>query len=178
MDSTGKKLKFTTNMRNGLSALAIRSGVAAAMFVAVPAAMAASPTPVDTERTPTSAGLEKLVGTYDSVGTGGGATLFPNTYNFVTQNLVSCKNVNGCSIGGEAMVMIDPKGQSWAICLDVDGNTLSCQYQAQQSGLTTGNARAWTTAPMGKHSLRTYVTVSAPDATLSDFQTDARVYTP
>jgi hypothetical protein len=161
-----------------MSAMPIRAWVAAAILVPVPVALAASPVPVNTERQSTSTVLEKLVGTVDMVGSGNGATLFPNVYNFVGQNPVSCKNVNGCSIGVEAMVMVDPQGQSWSICLDVDGNILSCQYQTQQVGWTTGNARAWTTVAQGHHTVHTYVTVSATDATLSDFQTDAHVYTP
>jgi hypothetical protein len=130
---------------------------------------------------PTAGGKEKLVATYDAVGNGSGTSLPQFGFTTVASSTVKCES-GGCSIGIESMAQITPKGGDWAICLLVDGTSVSCQYQGVQgstSGFVVGNARGWASGlSAGNHTVDTQLYAEGAGATYAYFQTDSRVYKP
>ena len=124
---------------------------------------------------------EKLIATYDAVGNGLSAALPQFAFTTVATSVVKCTNSGGCSIGIEAMNQIQSAGADWAICLLIDGSSVSCQYQGVQAGpssFVVGNARGWGTVAFGNHTVDTQLYTESASATYQYFQTDTRVYKP
>ena len=124
---------------------------------------------------------ETLLGTYDASGNGLSTSLPQYTFTTIATSKVKCGNATGCSIGIESMAQIQSGGADWAICLLIDGNQASCQYQGVQSGPSSyvvGNARGWGTVAQGSHTVDTQLYTESASATYQYFQTDARVYKP
>jgi len=125
---------------------------------------------------------EKLSSTYDAVGNGLSTALPQFAFTTVASNNVKCNHLHGCSIGIESMAQMHTGGADWAICLLIDGSSVSCQYQGVQSGPSTyvvGNARGWASAvPNGFHTVETQLYTESASATYQYFQTDVRIYKP
>jgi len=124
---------------------------------------------------------EKLIGTYDAVGNGLSTALPQFAFTTVASSVVKCSNAAGCSIGIEASNQIQTAGADWAICLLIDGASVSCQYQGVQAGPSSfviGNARGWGTVASGTHTVDTQLYTESASATYQYFQTDVRVYKP
>jgi len=124
---------------------------------------------------------EKLIATYDASGNGLSASLPQFAFTTVASSVVKCTNSGGCSIGIEAMNQIQSAGADWAICLLIDGSSVSCQYQGVQAGpssFVVGNARGWGTVAFGTHTVDTQLYTESASATYQYFQTDTRVYKP
>jgi hypothetical protein len=125
---------------------------------------------------------ELLSNNYDAMGNGAGSSLTQNSYTTIASNRVKCNHAHGCSIGIETMAQVQTAGADWGICLLVDGNAVSCQYQGVQSGpssFVVGNARGWATGVTeGFHTVDTQLYTESASATYEYFQTDVRVYKP
>jgi hypothetical protein len=120
-----------------------------------------------------------LIASYDSLGNGGYLPQF--TFTTVTTNKVNCPNAAGCSIGIEAMDQVQTGGADWAICLRIDGASVSCQYQGMQPdgrAFVVGNARGWGTVSQGIHTVDAQLYTDGASAMAGYFQTDVRVYKP
>jgi hypothetical protein len=141
-----------------------------------PAAARAQP---DAELGPNT--KETLLATYDASGNGQSASLPQFAFTTIASSKVKCGNATGCSIGIESMAQLRTGGGDWAICLLIDGNAVSCQYQGVQSGpsgFVVGNARGWGSVSKGSHTVETQLYAEGSGATYQYFQTDARVYKP
>jgi hypothetical protein len=125
---------------------------------------------------------EILSSTYDAVGNGLSTALPQFAFTTVASNHVKCNHAHGCSIGIESMAQMHTGGADWAICLVVDGGSVSCQYQGIQSGpssFVSGNARGWATGvAQGTHTVETQLYTESASATYQYFQTDVRIYKP
>jgi len=124
---------------------------------------------------------EKLLATYDAVGNGFSASLPQFAFTTIATSTIKCGNSGGCSVGIEAMNQMNTGGADWAICLLIDGSSVSCQYQGVQSGpsgFVVGNARGWGTVSAGTHTVDTQLYTESASATYQYFQTDTRVYKP
>lgn len=120
----------------------------------------------------------KLLKTVTGVGNGSDASL-SNGFNTIDERTISCTVAAGCAIGFETMAQIKPQGADWAICLFIDGNYLSCQYQGVQgstSGYVVGNARGMGTVSQGNHTVTTQIYTESGTATYAYYQTDYRLY--
>jgi hypothetical protein len=125
---------------------------------------------------------EVLSSTYDAVGNGLSTSLPQFAFTTVATNSVKCNHAHGCSIGIETTAQMQTGGADWAICLLVDGASVSCQYQGVQSGpsgFVVGNARGWASGvPQGFHTVETQLYTESASATYQYFQTDVRIYKP
>ncbi|MBQ0959045.1 hypothetical protein KAK06_08735 [Ideonella sp. 4Y11] len=120
----------------------------------------------------------KLLKTVTGVGNGLGAALTLG-FNTVDERSVSCTVAAGCAIGFESMAQLKPQGSDWAICLLIDGNSVSCQYQGVQgstTGYVVGNARGMGTVTQGTHTVTTQIYTESSTATYTYYQTDYRIY--
>ena len=125
---------------------------------------------------------ESLSSTYDAVGNGVSTSLPQFGFTTIATNKVKCNHLQGCSIGIETMAQMHTGGADWAICLLIDGSSVSCQYQGVQSGPSSyvvGNARGWAAGvPNGFHTVETQLYTESSSATYQYFQTDVRIYKP
>jgi hypothetical protein len=124
---------------------------------------------------------EKLTGVYDASGNGFSTSLPQFAFTTIATSMVKCSNAAGCSIGIETMAQIQSAGADWAICLLIDGGSVSCQYQGVQAGpssFVVGNARGWGTVALGTHQVDTQLYTESASATYQYFQTDTSVYKP
>jgi len=119
------------------------------------------------------------IASYSSLGTGPGY-LPQFTFTTVATSKVNCPNAAGCSIGIEAMNQMHPGAADWAICLRIDGASVSCQYQGLQpkAAYVVGNARGWGQVSQGTHVVETQLYTDGATAQAGYFQTDVRVYKP
>jgi hypothetical protein len=124
---------------------------------------------------------EKLIGTYNATGNGVSTALPQFAFTTIASNTIKCGNATGCSVGIGTMSQIQSAGADWAICLLIDGTSVSCQYQGVQSGPSSyvvGNARGWGTVSSGTHTVDTQLYTESASATYQYFQTDVNVYKP
>jgi len=125
---------------------------------------------------------ELLSSTYDAVGNGLSTSLPAFAFTTIATNKVKCNHAHGCSFSIETMAQMQTGGADWAICLLVDGASVSCQYQGVQSGpssFVVGNARGWLSGiPQGFHTVDTQLYTESNSATYQYFQTDVRTYKP
>jgi hypothetical protein len=128
---------------------------------------------------PQGIGPKKLQKSWLAAGNGGGASLPQFAFTTVDTTTVSC-TVTNCTIGVETMAQIQPKGGDWAICLLVDGSSVSCQYQGlqgQTTGYAVGNARGVATGlAIGNHTVTTQLYAEGSGCVYAYYQTDSRVY--
>jgi hypothetical protein len=120
----------------------------------------------------------KLLKTVTGVGNGLGAALATG-FNTIDERTVSCTVAAGCAIGFEAMAQLKPQGSDWAICLLIDGVSVSCQYQGIQgstTGYVVGNARGMGTVAQGTHTVTTQIYTESSTAIYTYYQTDYRIY--
>lgn len=120
----------------------------------------------------------KLLKTVTGVGNGNAAALTAG-FNTIDERTIACTVAAGCAIGFEAMAQIKPQGSDWAICLLIDGSSVSCQYQGVQgstTGWVVGNARGMGTVTQGTHTVTTQVYTESSTAVYAYFQTDYRLY--
>jgi hypothetical protein len=171
--------------------MSIRTVIAVSLLASAVAAVAGTPNGAPNGAPAVHAGstqgqlgpntAEKLAATYDASGNGSGTSLPQFAFTTVATSTVKCNNSAGCSIGIESMAQIQSAGADWAICLLIDGSSVSCQYQGVQAGPSTfvvGNARGWGTVALGSHTVTTQLYTESASATYEYFQTDARVYKP
>lgn len=135
-----------------------------------------------TEAAPLVIGPKKLINTYIGQGNGNNAALPQFAYTTIDTATVKCPNTAGCTIGIESMTQLKPQGGDWAICLRVDGVSVSCQYQGHQgsgSGYVVGNARGVKAGvTLGDHTVTTQLYAEGAGATYAAYQSDYRVYKP
>jgi hypothetical protein len=170
--------------------MSIRTFVAVSLIATTVAAVAAGSgapkgAPAGAQASPNAVAgpntKEKLLATYDASGNGNSASLPQFAFTTIASSVVKCGNAGGCSIGIEAMNQMKTGGADWAICLLIDGASVSCQYQGVQSGpsgYVVGNARGWGTVSSGTHTVDTQLYTESGSASYQYFQTDARVYKP
>jgi hypothetical protein len=121
----------------------------------------------------------KLQKTVTGLGNGLGASLPQFAFTTIDERTVTCAVAAGCAIGMEAMAQMKPQGADWAICLYIDGLSVSCQYQGIQgstTGYVVGNARGMGTVAQGNHTVTTQLYTEAATSTYAYFQTDYRIY--
>lgn len=126
----------------------------------------------------TIGGSMKLLKTVTGTGNGNGTPLTLG-FNTVDERVINCTVAAGCAIGIESMGQIKPMGSDWAICLLIDGASVSCQYQGIQgstSGWAVGNARGVGLVTQGNHTVTTQLYTEASTATYAFFSTDYRLY--
>jgi hypothetical protein len=131
---------------------------------------------------PNASVKETLIGSYDAKGNGQTAPLPQYAYTTIATTTFKCTNSTGCSVVIESMDQIQPMGGDWAICLLVDGTSVSCQYQGVQGGPSSyvvGNARGWAGGlAQGTHTVTTQLYVEGAGAAYVYFQTDVSVFKP
>jgi hypothetical protein len=125
---------------------------------------------------------EVLIATYSASGNGLSTSLAQFVFTTVATSKVNCSNAQGCSIGLESTAQMQTGGADWVICLLLDGETVSCQYQGVQSGpsgFVVGNTRGWASGvAQGSHTVATQLYSESLSGTYSYYQTDVRVYKP
>ncbi|HEX4509783.1 MAG TPA: hypothetical protein VH328_06885 [Burkholderiaceae bacterium] len=131
---------------------------------------------------PDSAIAEKLATSYDITGNGNSAALPQYSYTTVAQSTIKCNHAHGCSFGLASMAQVQTSGGDWAICLLVDGTSVSCQYQGVQSGpsgFVVGNARGWATGiASGNHVVALQLYAEGTAAAYAYYELDVGEYTP
>lgn len=120
----------------------------------------------------------KLLKTVTGTGNGSGSSLAMG-FNTVDERVINCAVAAGCAIGIESMGQIKPQGADWAICLLIDGSSVTCQYQGIQgstSGWVVGNARGVGVVTAGNHTVTTQLYTESSTASYAYFSTDYRLY--
>lgn len=170
-------MKFQTIAKVALAGTALAS----LMSVAVAAQLNGTPAGVKQSHQiapPQGIGPKKLQKTYVAAGNGNGAALAQFAFTTVDTTTVSCTTT--CSIEINAMSQIQSAGADWAICLLIDGGSVSCQYQGNLAGPSSyvvGNASGFAAnLAVGSHTATLQLYTESSTATYEYFQSSVRVY--